>query len=142
MAGFFNRLHTYDYEGLWTAAEELENGIFVKRTADKLNKLTETNTSLKMEVIEKREFWGLPAVEVMVIDEGSEEIYMCSNFVEHHDQWIYNDAEYKIPMGAHVRCRRPEKNDHMVITVAQDLFDSLNVGDAVSAGAQGLLIKG
>lgn len=95
-----------------------------------------------MEVVEKREFWGLPAVEVMVTEKGTEEIYMVEAFVEHHDQWIYNDAEYKIAMGAHVRCRRPENNDHMVITVDQTLFDSLNVGDVVSAGAQGLLIKG
>lgn len=105
-------------------------------------KLTETNTSLKMEVMEKREFWGLPAVEVMVTEEGTEEIYMVEQFVEHHDQWLYNDAEYKIPMGAHVRCRRPEKNDHMVIAVSQELFDTLTEGDSMSAGAQGLLIKG
>lgn len=105
-------------------------------------KLTETNTSLKMEVMEKREFWGLPAVEVMVTEEGTEEIYMVEQFVEHHDQWLYNDAEYKIPMGAHVRCRRPEKHDRMVIAVSQELFDTLTEGDSMSAGAQGLLIKG
>lgn len=105
-------------------------------------KLTETNTSLKMEVMEKREFWGLPAVEVMVTNEGTEEIYMVEQFVEHHEQYLYNDAELKVAAGAHVRCRRPEKADRMVIAVAQDLYDTLNVGDAVSAGAQGLLIKG
>lgn len=126
---------------MFIAGEELENGIFVKRTGDKLMK-AEATASLKMEVVEKLDFLGLPAVEVMVINEGDEEIYMCENFLEHHDQMIYNDAEYKIPMGAHVRCRRPEKNDHMIITVSQELYEALQKGAAVAVGAQGLLVAG
>lgn len=137
MAGYFNKLMGYMYDGCYVAGEELENGIFVKVAAGKAT--ASAGASLKMKVLEKTDFAGKPAIEVLVVNQGTEEIYMVENLFDFNDGAAYDAATYKIPAGAHVRLRRPENGDHMIITVTDELYASLAVDASVVAGAKGIL---
>lgn len=94
-----------------------------------------------MKVIDKTDFMGAPAVEVLVLDPGNKDTYMVESLMYRNDGGEYDDRELTIKAGKLVRMRRPEMGDHMIINVAKTLFDSLNVEDAVNPTTGGLLVK-
>ena len=141
MAGYFNKLTGYMYEGTSVAGEELTNGIFVSAKDGKVKALEAANETLKLRVVAKTDFAGLPAVEVLVVDEGADEIYMVENFFNENPDAAYDNAKSVIREGEYVRMRRPATGDHMIITVEDGVFSQLSVDDGVSVDAKGVLKK-
>ena len=139
MAGYFNKLMGYMYDGTNVSGEELTNGVFVTVVAGKANLVTAKNTSLKLRVLEKTTFAGLPAVEVLVVDEGSTEIYMVENLFTDNQDAPYDNSANVIKAGEYVRMRRPETVDHMIISVDSTLYGKVNVDDTVVVDANGVL---
>lgn len=139
MAGYFNKLMGYLYEGGYTAKNNLENGMFVEVSGTEVDAITAAATGLAMKVLEKTDLFGLPAVEVLVTDAGAAEVYMVENFFDENDGGAYDNSKYIVKKGDYVRMRRPETGDHMIISVDDTLYSTLNVGDKVQAAAKGVL---
>ena len=53
----------------------------------------------------------------------------------------YNNAEYECKVGQYVRMRRPVINDEMIMTVADAVYNALNVGDTVKPAVGGSVAK-
>lgn len=141
MAGYFNKLAGYLYEGSCVAEEELTNGIFVSAKDGKVKPLEAANESLKLKAVEKTDFAGLPAVEVAVTDAGADEIYMVENFFDENQDAPYDNGKNVIKVGEYVRMRRPENGDHMIISLEKGEYDKINVGDGVKVDAKGVIKK-
>ncbi len=141
MAVCFNRLASHIYEGAYKAGEQLTSGLFVEITANGVKKIAAAGDA-EYRVEEKTNLWGLPAVRLVCVYEGSKEQYVTDLETENYgDKGDYNDAEYSIPAGHLVKMRLPEKNDMLTISVGDALYAALAEGDVVTPAAGGAVAK-
>ena len=61
MAGYVTKLMGHVYDGAYTSAEPLINGVFAEITADGVKKTAAAKYTI-LRVDEKTELWGNPAV--------------------------------------------------------------------------------
>ena len=142
MAGYFRRAEAWNYDGANKAGEELANGLFVEITAaNGVKKITAAGDA-EFRVKEKTSLWGLPAIVLVCVVAGEDEIYFTENEIENYgDKGDFNDAEYSVPTGHYVKMRRPNINDELIMTIGSTLYNTLAVGDTVLPASGGLVSK-
>ena len=141
MAGYFRRAEAWNYDGVNKAGEELTNGLFVEITGTGVKKITAAGDA-EFRVKEKTSLWGLPAIVLVCVVAGEDEIYFTENEIENYgDKGDFNDAEYSVPAGHYVKMRRPNINDELIMSVNSTLYGTLSVGDTVLPASGGLVSK-
>lgn len=140
MAGYFRKLNGYVYNGEFTAAEPLENGVFVEITTDGIKKITAEKDTV-MRVSEKTTLFGMNAVALDVVSDGLDEVFMVENEWDINDSTDYDTAKYTCKTGSYVKMRRPTTGDQLIVTVAESLYTTLAVGDKVKPAADGTVAK-
>lgn len=140
MWGYVKQHGSYVYAGNYKAGVELENARFVEVVNGEVKPLAAANSSLKMVVVEKRVENGLPMVGAIVIGEADTGVYFNHTICENPDE--VSQFGWKVPAGHYVRMIQPVKTTEIYMDVTQAVYDSLKIGDAVKAGANGVLVKG
>lgn len=143
MAGYMKRLNGYVYDFQHKSGiDGLENGVFVEIDASGNVILTAAARDTKMKVVEKTTLWRKKALVLDVTAVGANELFLVENEWEvYEDAGEYNTAEYKVNKGHFVRMHRPLIGEQLIVTVADELYDTLNIGDTVQPAADGLVAK-
>lgn len=137
MAGYFRKLDGHVYEGGYKAKEELPNGVFAHLEGTNGDEVALGGHSVKCDVVEKTSLWGLPAIVLRCTVADGKIFFIENEFEDYGDKGDFNVAEYTVPVGHYVKMRCPAVNDEMIMTVPQEKWDSLAVGNAVVATANG-----
>ena len=143
MAGYMKRLNgrVYDFQHK-SKIDGLTNGMFVEIDASGDVILTAAARDTKMKVVEKTTLWRKKALVLDVTAVGANELFLVENEWEvYEDAGEYNTAEYKVDKGHYVRMHRPLIGEQLIVTVSDDLYDAVNVGDTVQPTAAGLVAK-
>ena len=143
MAGYMKRLNgrVYDFQHK-SKIDGLTNGMFVEIDASGDVILTAAARDTKMKVVEKTTLWRKKALVLDVTAVGANELFLVENEWEvYEDAGEYNTAEYKVDKGHFVRMHRPLIGEQLIVTVSDDLYEALNVGDTVQPTAAGLVAK-
>ena len=140
MAGYFKTLDGHKYDGMNKAAEAMENGVFAEIAAAGVKKITAAGDA-EFRVQEKTTLWGRKAIVILCVVPGTKEQYFVENEWEDNYMPTYNNAEYECKVGQYVRMRRPVINDEMIMTVADAVYNALNVGDTVKPAVGGSVAK-
>lgn len=143
MAGYMKRLngHIYDFQHK-SKVDKLANGLFVELDASGDVILTAADRDTKMRVAEKTTLWRKDALVLEVISVGADEIFLVENEWEvYEDAGEYDTTEYTVDKGDYVRMKRPLIGEELIVTVDNDLYAALNVGDKVKVAANGLVAK-
>ena len=140
MAGYMRKLNGYVYDGAHTAAEELENGVFVEITEDGVKKIASAG-DMELRVEEKTTLWGMEAVVLNVVVPGTMEHYFVETEWDINDGYEYDTAKYMCKVGDYVKMHRPVINDQLIMTVDEELYAGLVVGDTVTPAADGTIAK-
>lgn len=142
MAGYMRKLNGYVYEGSFAAGEELANGVFVELVevdgALVVKKLTDAKGPTMM-VKEITTLWNEPAVVATVVDAGTDNVYFVENEWEIDDSTSYDESKYTVKAGKLVKMHAPVKNDELIMTVAEELQETLEVGALVQPAAGGTI---
>lgn len=143
MAGYMKRLNgrVYDFQHK-SKIDGLTNGMFVEIDASGDVILTAAARDTKMKVVEKTTLWRKKALVLDVTAVGANELFLVENEWEvYEDAGEYNTAEYKVDKGHFVRMHRPLIGEQLIVTVSDELYDAVNVGDTVQPTAAGLVAK-
>lgn len=143
MAGYMKRLNgrVYDFQHK-SKIDGLTNGMFVEIDASGDVILTAAARDTKMKVVEKTTLWRKKALVLDVTAVGANELFLVENEWEvYEDAGEYNTAEYKVDKGHYVRMHRPLIGEQLIVTVSDELYDAVNVGDTVQPTAAGLVAK-
>lgn len=140
MAGYFRKLNGHVYNGEFTAAEKLQNGVFVEITTDGVKKITGTKDTI-LRVADKTTLWGMDALVLDVVTTGNDEVFFVENEWDINDNEDYDTAKYECEVGAFVKMRRPTVGDQLIMTVENTLYSSLNTSDMVQPAANGTVAK-
>ena len=140
MAGYMTKLNGHVYDGAHVAAEKLQNGVFVEITADGVKKIAAAKDT-KLRVQEKTTLWGMDALILDVVTCGADEIYFVENEWDINDNEDYDTAKYECNIGDFVKMHALLKGEQLIMTVAADLFGTLNEGDVVNPAANGTVAK-
>lgn len=140
MAGYFRKLNGHVYNGEFTAAEVMQNGVFAEITTDGV-KMTAAAKDTILRVAEKTVLWGMDALVQDVVSTGADEVFFVENEWDINDNEDYNTAKYACKVGAFVKMRRPTVGDQVIMTVASELYATLAVGDHVQPAANGTVAK-
>ncbi len=142
MAGYMKRLNGRVYDFQHKAKVEMENGVFVELNTDGEVILTAAARDTKMKIVEKTELWRKKAIVLDVTAVGENELFLAENEWEvYEDAGEYNTAEYKVKPGHYVRMHRPLIGEQLIVTVGDELYAALKVGDTVQPAANGLVAK-
>ena len=129
MAGYVTKLMGHVYDGAYTAAEPLINGVFAEITADGIKKAVAAKDTI-LRVEEKTELWGNP-----------DEVYFVENEWEVDENAEWNEADYTLPTGKYVRMKRLLPGEQVIMSVTSELYSALAVGDSVQPAADGVIAK-
>lgn len=140
MAGYFRKLNGHVYNGEFTAAEAMENGVFAEITNDGV-KMTTAAKDTVFRVAEKTTLWGMNALVQDVVSTGADEVFFVENEWDINDAENYDTAKYTCKIGSYVKMRRPTVGDQVIATVADTLYSALAVGDQVQPAAKGTVAK-
>ena len=143
MAGYMKRLNgrVYDFQHK-SKIDGLTNGMFVEIDASGDVILTAAARDTKMKVVEKTTLWRKKALVLDVTAVGANELFLVENEWEvYEDAGEYNTAEYKVDKGHFVRMHRPLIGEQLIVTVTDELYGAVNVGDTVQPTAAGLVAK-
>lgn len=141
MAGYFQRHDGHVYEGAYKAGEALTSGLFVEITANGVKKITAAGDA-EFRVEEKTTLWGMPALRLVCVIPGDDEIYFTELETEDYgDKGDFNDAEFSIPTGHYVKMRRPVINDMLIMSVDSTTYAALAVGNTVLPASGGGVAK-
>lgn len=140
MAGYFRKLNGHVYNGEFTAAEVMENGVFAEITADGVKKIAAAKDTV-LRVAEKTVLWGMDALVQDVVSTGNDEVFFVENEWDINDSEDYDTAKYSCKVNSYVKMRRPTVGDQVIMTVANDLYATLAVSDLVQPAADGTVAK-
>ena len=143
MAGYMKRLNgrVYDFQHK-SKIDGLTNGMFVEIDAGGDVILTAAARDTTMKVVEKTTLWRKKALVLDVTAVGANELFLVENEWEvYEDAGEYNTAEYKVDKGHYVRMHRPLIGEQLSVTVSDELYGAVNVGDTVQPTAAGLVAK-
>lgn len=140
MAGYFRKLNGHVYNGEFTAAEVMQNGVFAEITADGVKMITAAKDTI-LRVADKTVLWGMDALVQDVVSTGADEVFFVENEWDINDNEDYDTAKYACKVGAFVKMRRPTVGDQVIMTVASELYATLAVGDQVQPAANGTVAK-
>ena len=142
MAGYMTKVVGSDgiYDGSYKAGEALTNGIFVNVAADGTVKKLTAAGDIEMKVREKTTLWGLPAVVLDVVVEGSGLTYFVEQ-VEPGTRDEYDDTNNVIKIGEFVRMHKPLLGEQLVMTVTSTVLATLTEGDIAKPASGGTIAK-
>jgi len=140
MAGYFTKLNGHVYEGEYKAGETLANGVFVSIASGEVKKLTAAGDA-EFRIDEKTTLWGLPAVRMTCVYEGTKELYLVENEFEDYGDKELDWAAYTVPIGHYVKMRKPESGDQLIISVTAEVLATLTVGDLAKPASGGSIAK-
>lgn len=140
MAGYFRKLNGHVYNGEFTAAEVMQNGVFAEITADGVKMTTAAKDTI-LRVADKTVLWGMDALVQDVVSTGADEVFFVENEWDINDNEDYDTAKYACKVGSFVKMRRPTVGDQVIMTVASELYATLVVGDQVQPAANGTVAK-
>lgn len=142
MAGYMTKVVGSDgiYDGSYKAGEVLTNGIFVNIAADGTVKKLTAAGDIEMKVREKTTLWGLPAVVLDVVVEGSGLTYFVEQ-VNPGTREEYNDVEPEIKIGEFVRMHKPLLGEQLIMSVTTTVLGTLTEGDIAKPAAGGTIAK-
>lgn len=142
MAGYMTKVVGSDgiYDGSYKAGEVLTNGIFVEVAADGTVKKLVAAGDIEMKVREKTTLWGLPAVVLDVVVEGSGLTYFVEQ-VNPGTREEYNDVEPEIKIGEFVRMHKPLLGEQLIMSVTSTVLGTLTEGDIAKPAAGGTIVK-
>lgn len=142
MAGYMTKVVGSDgiYDGSYKAGEVLTNGIFVNVAADGTVKKLTAAGDIEMIVREKTTLWGLPAVVLDVVVEGSGLTYFVEQ-VNPGTREEYNDVEPEIKIGKFVRMHKPLLGEQLIMSVTSTVLGTLTEGDTAKPAAGGTIAK-
>lgn len=142
MAGYMTKVVGSDgiYDGSYKAGEVLTNGIFVNVAADGTVKKLTAAGDIEMKVREKTTLWGLPAVVLDVVVEGSGLTYFVEQ-VNPGTREEYNDVEPEIKIGEFVRMHKPLLGEQLIMSVTSTVLGTLTEGDTAKPAAGGTIAK-
>lgn len=142
MAGYMTKVVGSDgiYDGSYKAGEVLTNGIFVNIAADGTVKKLTAAGDIEMKVREKTTLWGLPAVVLDVVVEGSGLTYFVEQ-VNPGTREEYNDVEPEIKIGEFVRMHKPLLGEQLIMSVTTTVLGTLTEGDIAKPAIGGTIAK-
>lgn len=141
MAGYMKKLQGHVYDGSHlSGVDGLTNGIFAEIDNTGAVIPTAAAGDMEMRVVEKTTLWGMPAVVLDVVKEGTKEVYLVENEWEvYEDAGEYNTAEYAVNTGHFVKMHRPLLGEQIIVTVDAVLYAALTVGQMVKPAAAGTI---
>jgi len=140
MAGYMKKLNGYVYDGEHKAYAALANGTFVEIGANGVVAVTAAGDA-EFRVDEKTTLWGLPAVVLNCVIEGTKEQYFLENDHDIYNKDTYDLATATCAVGEYCRMHRPVVNDQLIMTVSDETYAALAVGDTVKAAVGGSIAK-
>lgn len=140
MAGYMTKLQGYVYEGTYKAAEALTNGVFVEITADGVKKIAAKGDAV-LRVDAKEMLFGKKALRLSVVHAGTADTFFTENEWDHAMCCEWNLADYEIAIGDYVKMHRLVSGDQLIVSVADAVYSSVNVGDTVNPNAGGSVVK-
>lgn len=140
MAGYFTKLNGHVYEGEYKAASTLANGVFVEIGANGVAAIAAAGDA-EFVIDEKTTLWGLNAVRMHCIYEGTKDHYFVENEFEDYGDKDFDYATYTVPAGHYVKMRAPEKGDQLIMTVSAETYAALAAKDVVKPAAGGSIAK-
>lgn len=144
MAGYMRKLNGYVYEGSYAAGEELANGVFVELVNVEGELVAKKLTAAKgptLRVKERTLLWGEYAIVATVVEAGADEVFFVENEWEINDAQDYNEALYTVKAGHLVKMHQPVKNDELIMTVPEAVYNALAIGDLAQPAADGMIAK-
>lgn len=140
MAGYFTKLNGRVYEGEYKAGEALANGDFVSIVSGEVKKLTGAGTA-EFRIDEKTTLWGLDAVRMTCVYEGTGDVFMVENEWEDYGDKDIDYTTYTVPAGHYVKMRKPEVGDQIIVSVTSAVLATLAVGDLAKPASGGSIAK-
>ena len=140
MAGYFTKLNGHVYEGEYKAYTALANGVFAEIGANGVQAISAAGDA-EFVIDEKTDLWGLKAVRMHCIYEGTKDQYFVENEFEDYGDKDFDYTTYTVPAGHYVKMRAPEKGDQLIMTITDELFAALAVGDTVKPASGGSIAK-
>ena len=95
---------------------------------------------IEMKVREKTTLWGLPAVVLDVVVEGSGLTYFVEQ-VNPGTREEYNDVEPEIKIGEFVRMHKPLLGEQLIMSVTSTVLGTLTEGDIAKPASGGTIAK-
>ena len=131
MAGYRTKLMGYVYDGAHTAAENLQNGVIAKITADGVKAVTEGDATFRVAPEGKTTLWGMPALILDVV-KAVDELYLVENEWDINDSEEYDTSKYTLKAGNLVRMHRLAAGDQFIMTVANDAYSNAAENSAMT----------
>lgn len=141
MAGYMTKLNGHVYDGAHAAAENLQNGVLAEITADGVKAITATkDVVLRVAPDGKTTLWGMPALTLDVV-KACDELFLVENEWEINDNEEYDTSKYELKAGKPVRMHRLLQGEQFIMSVAEDVYNAANIGDAMAPAAAGTVAK-
>ena len=128
MAGYMTKLNGHVYNGEFLSNEPLENGVFAEINAGTVRKIQAAKDT-EFRVVEKTTLWGMDAVVLEVISTGKDEVFFVENEWDINDAEVYDTAKYTLPKGKFVKMHRPTVGEQLIMTVTNEVLETLTVGN-------------
>ena len=140
MAGYMTKLQGHVYDGAHVAAEKLQNGVLAEITADGVKMLAAGDAKFRVAPDGKTMLWGMPALTLDVV-EACKEIFLVENEWDINDNEEYDTSKYELKEGKPVRMHRLLPGEQFIMSVAEDVYNAVEIGDAVAPAAGGTVAK-
>ena len=140
MAGYMTKLMGYVYDGAHVAAEKLQNGVLAVIAADGVKAATTGDAEFRVAPEGKTTLWGMPALTLDVV-KACGEVFLVENEWDINDNEEYDTSKYELKAGKLVRMHRLLAGEQFIMTVAEDVYNAVNEGDAMAMAAGGTVAK-
>ena len=140
MAGYMTKLMGYVYDGAHIAAENLQNGVLAVIAADGVKVATTGDAAFRVAPEGKTTLWGMPAL-TLDVTKACDELFLVENEWEINDNEEYDTSKYELKAGKLVRMHRLVAGDQFIMTVAEEVYNAANEGDAMAVAAGGTVAK-
>lgn len=84
--------------------------------------------------------WGMPALTLDVV-EACKEIFLVENEWDINDNEEYDTSKYELAEGKLVRMHRLLPGEQFIMSVAEDVYNAVEIGDAMAPAAGGTVAK-
>lgn len=140
MAGYMTKLMGYVYDGAHTSAEKLQNGVLAEITTDGVKMQASGDAKFRIAPDGKTMLWGMPALTMDVV-EACKEIFLVENEWDINDNEEYDTSKYELAEGKLVRMHRLLPGEQFIMSVAEDVYNAVEIGDAMAPAAGGTVAK-
>lgn len=140
MAGYMTKLMGHVYDGAHIAAENLQNGVLAVIAAEGVKAAATADAAFRVAPDGKATLWGMPALTLDVV-KACDELFLVENEWDINDNEEYDTSKYELKAGKLVRMHRLVAGEQFIATVAEDVYNAVNEGDAMALAAGGTVAK-